>query len=96
MDSNFGEGFYSWASDAHGLPITQICDIIHGKIMDFIYTHRIESDQWLTRLTPSVEDKLHKESLNSRNAVLLSGTCNRFQVQGDTVEEVDLGDAVMP
>ncbi|GMY22143.1 MuDR family transposase [Fagus crenata] len=62
MTSNFGELFYSWASDAHELPITQMVDVIRGKIMELIYTRQTDSIQWLTRLAPSMEEKLKKET----------------------------------
>ncbi|KDP23336.1 hypothetical protein JCGZ_23169 [Jatropha curcas] len=92
MTSNFGEMFYSWASDAHELPITQMVDAIRGKIMELIYTQRAESDLWMTRLTPSMEEKLEKESLKARSMqlqVLLSAG-STFEVRGESVEVVDI------
>ncbi|XP_044483122.1 uncharacterized protein LOC123209272 isoform X2 [Mangifera indica] len=90
MTSNFGELFYSWVSDAHELPITQMVDVIWGKIMELIYTRRADSNLWITRITPSMEEKLEKEHTKVRNLqVLLSGgsTC---EVRGDTNEVVDM------
>ncbi|XP_074319857.1 uncharacterized protein LOC141656735 [Silene latifolia] len=88
--SNFGEIFYSWASEAHELPITQMVDVIRAKIMELIYTRRSESKEWLTRLTPSTEEKLEKENLKVRPLqVLLSGG-SIFEVRGDTAEIVDI------
>ncbi|PSS21633.1 Protein FAR1-RELATED SEQUENCE like [Actinidia chinensis var. chinensis] len=90
MTSNFGELFYSWASDAHELPITQMIDAIRGKIMELIYTRRADSNQWLTRLTPSMEEKLEKDSLNVRSLQVLISAGNRFEVRGETIEIVDI------
>lgn len=90
LTSNFGELFYSWASDAHELPITQMVDAIRGKIMDVIYTRRAESNQWLTRLTPSMGEQLGKESVKVGSLQLLISTGNSFEVRGDTTEVVDL------
>ncbi|KAA8545309.1 hypothetical protein F0562_020093 [Nyssa sinensis] len=90
MTSNFGELFYSWASDAHELPITQMVDAIRGKIMELIYTRRADSNQWLTRLTPSMEEKLEKESLKVRSLQVLISAGNRFEVRGDSIEVVDM------
>uniref|UniRef100_A0A5B6YXA9 SWIM-type domain-containing protein n=1 Tax=Davidia involucrata TaxID=16924 RepID=A0A5B6YXA9_DAVIN len=90
MTSNFGELFYSWVSDAHELPITQMVDAIRGKIMELIYTRRADSNQWLTRLTPSMEEKLEKESLKVRSLQVLISAGNRFEVRGDSVEVVDM------
>ncbi|XP_051140361.1 uncharacterized protein LOC127257887 isoform X2 [Andrographis paniculata] len=90
MTSNFGELFYSWVSDAHELPITQLVDTIRCKIMELIYTRRAESNEWLTRLTPSMEGKLEKENLKVRTLQVLISGGNRFEVRGDTVESVDV------
>lgn len=90
MMSNFGELFYSWASDAHELPITQMVDVIRGKIMELIYTRRAESNQWLTRLTPSMEEKLEKETPKVRSLQVLLLAGSTFEVRGDSIEVVDI------
>ncbi|KAM7481862.1 hypothetical protein LguiB_006445 [Lonicera macranthoides] len=90
MTSNFGELFYSWASEAHELPITQMVDAVRCKIMELIYTRRTESNQWLTRLTPSMEEKLEKESVKVRLLQVLIPTGNTFEVRGDTSEFVHI------
>lgn len=92
MTSNFGELFYSWASDAHELPITQMIDAIRSKVMELIYSRQTESNGWLRRLTPSMEEKLEKEGLKvhtiTGQVIILAG--NRFEVRGDTSETVDV------
>lgn len=90
MTSNFGELFYGWVSDAHDLPITQMVDAIRGKIMELIYTRRNESNQWVTRLTPSMEERLEKESLNISSLQVLTSSGTKFEVRGDTVDFVDV------
>lgn len=90
MTSNFGELFYSWASDAHELPITQMVDVIRGKIMELIYTRRADSIQWLTRLTPSMEEKLKKENHKVPPLQVLLSAGSTFEVRGDTIEMVDI------
>ncbi|KAL5582736.1 hypothetical protein UlMin_015178, partial [Ulmus minor] len=90
MTSNFGELFYSWASEAHELPITQMVDVIRGKIMELIYSRRSESNQWLTRLTPSMEEKLDKESQKVRALQVLLSAGSTFEVRGDSIENVNI------
>lgn len=90
MTSNFGELFYSWASDAHELPITQMVDVIRGKIMELIYTRRADSIQWLSRLTPSMEEKLKKENHKVPPLQVLLSAGSTFEVRGDTIEMVDI------
>ncbi|XP_042476936.1 uncharacterized protein LOC122058349 isoform X2 [Macadamia integrifolia] len=90
MAANFGEMFYSWVSEANDLPITQMVDVIRGKMMELIYTRRVESNQWLTRLTPSMEEKLQHETLKARSLKVLFSPGSRFEVRGDSIEEVDI------
>ncbi|XP_057963150.1 uncharacterized protein LOC131154413 [Malania oleifera] len=90
MTSNFGELFYGWASDAHELPITQMVDVIRGKIMELIYQRGTDSNEWLTRLTPSMEEKLEKEGLKVHSLQVLLSAGSTFEVRGDSVEEVDI------
>ncbi|GLT27962.1 hypothetical protein SLA2020_029250 [Shorea laevis] len=90
LTSNFGELFYSWTSDAHELPITQMVDAIRGKIMELIDTRRAESGQWLSRLTPSMEEKLEKESLTVRSLQVMLTSGSTFEVCGETIETVDM------
>ncbi|GMJ11148.1 MUSTANG 7 [Hibiscus trionum] len=90
LTSNFGELFYNWAADAHELPITQMVDVIRGNIMELIYARRAASDQWLTRLTPSMEEKLENESLKVCSLQVLPTTGSIFEVQGESTEVVDM------
>ncbi|KAL8209502.1 hypothetical protein R6Q57_006234 [Mikania cordata] len=92
MTSNFGEMFYSWASEAHELPITQMVDTIRGKIMELINHRRAASNHWLTRLTPFREERLEKESIKvCALQVFNSGpTGNKFEVRGDSIDVVDI------
>ncbi|KAI4301656.1 hypothetical protein L6164_034910 [Bauhinia variegata] len=90
MTSNFGELFYSWASDADELPITQMVDVISGKIMELIVTRKAESDQWLTRLTPSMEEYLEKESHKAHTLQIVLSTGSTYEVCGDSIELVDI------
>lgn len=91
LSSNFRDLFYTWVSDAHELPITQMVDAIRGKIMDLIYTRRTESNQWLSRLTPPMEESFGKERLKvSANLEILTSSDNRYEVHGDSIEIVDL------
>ncbi|GAB2287245.1 hypothetical protein Dimus_039812 [Dionaea muscipula] len=90
LTSNFGEIFYSWVSDANELPITQMVDVIRGKIMELIYARRTESNQSLRRLTPSMEEKLEKESLKVHSFQVLVPKGGTFEVCGDTPDIVDI------
>lgn len=90
MSSNFGESFYNWVSEAHELPITQLVDAIRGRIMELIYTRRVDSNHWVTRLTPSMEEKLQKETLKARSLQVLYSPGSTYEVRGDSNQIVDL------
>ncbi|KAK4779255.1 hypothetical protein SAY86_006783 [Trapa natans] len=92
LASNFGELFYRWVSDAHELPITQMVDVIRGKMMELIYERHRSSALWVTKLTPSMEEKLeeerHKVQDHIQGVVFQAG--NVFEVQMGSSEMVDI------
>ncbi|XP_024462933.1 uncharacterized protein LOC7481647 isoform X3 [Populus trichocarpa] len=90
MTSNFGQQFYNWISEAHELPITQMVDALRGKMMEAIYTRRVESNQWKTKLTPSKEEKLEKEMSIARSLQVLLSHGSTFEVRGESVDVVDI------
>uniref|UniRef100_A0A5B6ZQT0 SWIM-type domain-containing protein n=1 Tax=Davidia involucrata TaxID=16924 RepID=A0A5B6ZQT0_DAVIN len=90
MTSNFGQLFYSWVSEANELPITQMVDVLRGKMMELIYTRRVDSSQWVTRLTPSMEGKLQNETSKARSLQVLLSHGSTFEVRGESVDIVDI------
>lgn len=90
MTSNFGQLFYSWVSEADELPITQMVDVLRGKMMELIYTRRVDSDHWSTSLTPLMEEKLQKESLKVQSPQVSLSHGSTFEVHGESVEMVDI------
>lgn len=90
MTANFGQQFYSWVSEVDELPITQMVDVLRGKIMELIYRRRLESSQWVTRLTPFMEDKLQNEAAKSRSLQVLLSHGSVFEVRGESVDMVDI------
>ncbi|XP_059632040.1 uncharacterized protein LOC132274717 isoform X2 [Cornus florida] len=90
MTCNFGQLFYSWVSEANELPITQLVDVLRGKMMELIYSRRVDSTQWVTKLTPSMEGKLQTETANARSLQVLLSHGSTFEVRGDSVNNVDI------
>ncbi|KAF5190464.1 Far1-related sequence like [Thalictrum thalictroides] len=94
MTSKFGKVFYSWVSEAYELPITQMVHMIREKMMEMINTRSMDSNQWLTRLTPLMEEKLQKETLEADSLGLevsfLPDTDSIFDVRDRCVEKVDI------
>ncbi|KAG5231616.1 MuDR family transposase [Salix suchowensis] len=80
ITSGIAEPFYSWLAELTALPIIKIIETIRHKLMELIYTRKVESDQWVTRLTPSLEDKLQKEILNTQSLQVTVSDGNTFKV----------------
>ncbi|XP_060212825.1 uncharacterized protein LOC132640311 isoform X1 [Lycium barbarum] len=90
MTSNFGQLFRDWVSDVSELPITQMVDALRGKMMELNYTRRVDSSQWLTRLTPSMEEKLQNETSKAISLQVLHSYESTFEVHGEAVDIVDI------
>lgn len=84
LTSDIAESFYSWVSELPGLPIVQLIDTMRRKMMELIYTRRVESDLWSTRLTPSSEEKLQKESTRARSLEVLFSPGSTSEVRDDS------------
>lgn len=90
MTSNFGQLVYNWVAEAVEFPITQMIDMLRGKLMELIYTRRVDSNRWTTTLTPSMEEKLRNEALKAQSFQVLPSESSIFEVHGESVEIVDL------
>lgn len=90
MTSNFGQLFYGWVSDANELPITQMVDVLRGKMMELMYTRRVDSNQWVSRLTPSMEEKLKNEASKALSCQVLLSQGSTFEVRSESVDIVDI------
>ncbi|KAJ0249626.1 PB1 domain-containing protein [Hirschfeldia incana] len=92
MYSTFGLEFYSWVSEAHEFPITQMIDEFRAKMMQSIYTRQVQSRDWVTTLTPTNEEKLQKEIGLAQTLQVSSPEGSLFQVHaGDSsVNVVDI------
>ncbi|PWA93277.1 PB1 domain-containing protein [Artemisia annua] len=92
MTANFGNGFYSWVSEANELPITQLIDELRGKMMQVIYDRRVKSSEWKDRLTPFMETMLKNEIIKSKSVRVFGSHENKFEVQfGEIIDVVEVG-----
>lgn len=92
MYSTFGQEFYSWVSEAHEFPITQMIDEFRAKMMQSIYTRQVQSRDWVTTLTPTNEEKLQKEIGLAQTLQVSPPEGSLFQVNGgdSSVNIVDI------
>ncbi|XP_076951425.1 uncharacterized protein LOC143624765 [Bidens hawaiensis] len=67
LTCDFTQTFYSFVSKANKLSITQLVDKLRDEMMRLIYTRAAELTQWVTPLTPSMEEKLKEEILQARS-----------------------------
>ncbi|KAK4365417.1 hypothetical protein RND71_016775 [Anisodus tanguticus] len=65
-------------------------DVLRGKIMELIYTRRVDSSQWVTTLTPLMEEKLQSETSRARSLQILPSHGSTYEVRGESIEVVDI------
>ncbi|CAA7058857.1 unnamed protein product [Microthlaspi erraticum] len=90
MNSTFGLDFYSWVSETHELPITQMIDEMRAKLMQSIYTRQVQSREWVTTLTPSNEEKLQKEVELAKSLQVQQSHNSLYEVHGESINVVDI------
>ncbi|XP_022760791.1 uncharacterized protein LOC111306988 isoform X1 [Durio zibethinus] len=81
LKSSTTESFCDWVSDLPAMPITQVIETIRRKMMEFMYTRKMDSDQWSSKLTPSAEENLQKSLVNSRSLEVLFSPGSCFKVR---------------
>ncbi|XP_076913309.1 uncharacterized protein LOC143571885 [Bidens hawaiensis] len=90
LNAYFAQTFYSFVSKANKLSITQMVDKLRDGMMCLIYTRAAESSQWVTRLTPSMEERLKEEILQARSVQAFPAHEGKHEVWvGERVEMVD-------
>ncbi|KAL7198799.1 hypothetical protein ACSBR2_021157 [Camellia fascicularis] len=67
MWSNAAELFNNWIREARHLPITQLVDIIRGKIMEKMLKRKVKSSVWTGKLCPKMEKRFMSEIKDSRH-----------------------------
>uniref|UniRef100_A0AB38Z7H9 DBD protein n=1 Tax=Paeonia suffruticosa TaxID=45171 RepID=A0AB38Z7H9_PAESU len=96
MRSDVALSFYSWVTELPTLTIVQMIDTMRCKMMELIYTRRVDLDQWTqTRLTPCLEEKLRNEIVKASSVqVLLLPDGGNYEVcngvGGTSVVNIDL------
>lgn len=83
LTCNITKSFYDWVSDLPVLPITDIVDGIRRRMMELIYTRRVDSGQWLDKLTPTVGNKLQGETAKAQELHVIESTAKTFKVSDD-------------
>lgn len=71
------------------MPITQVIETIRRKLMEFIYTRKMDSDQWSSNLTPSAEENLQRSLVNSRSLEVVLSHSSCFKVR-DTLDMINV------
>ncbi|KAE8734211.1 Pseudouridine synthase family protein isoform 1 [Hibiscus syriacus] len=101
LKSSVTESFYDWVSDLPVMSITQVIpvmsitqviEMIRHKMMEFIYTRKMDPDQWSSKLTPSAEENLRQSLVDSRSleVVLSPGSCFKVRDTLDVMHVVSL------
>ncbi|XP_047310588.1 uncharacterized protein LOC124914143 [Impatiens glandulifera] len=90
LTCDFGRIIYSWVADAHEFPITQLLDVLINKTMELVYTRRADSSKWITKLTPSMEEKLKCEISKISSLQVFLSHDDIYEVHGESVDVVDI------
>ncbi|KAE8685794.1 Pseudouridine synthase family protein isoform 1 [Hibiscus syriacus] len=85
LKSSVTESFYDWVSDLRAMPITQVIETIRRKMLEFICTRKMDSDQWSSKLTPSAEEILRRSLVDSRSLEVVLSPDSSFKVR-DTLD----------
>ncbi|KAK4256526.1 hypothetical protein QN277_006237 [Acacia crassicarpa] len=90
LTSDFGQEFYSWVSETHDLPIIHMVDVLRCNMMETIYSRRVESNQWTTKLVPLKEEMLRKETSAAQSLQVLLSQSGTYEVCGESIEMVNV------
>ncbi|GMJ02163.1 MUSTANG 7 [Hibiscus trionum] len=85
LKSSVTKSFCDWVSDLPAMPITQVIEAIRRKMMEFICTRKMDSDQWSSKLTPSAEENLQRILVDSRSLEVVLSPGSWFKVR-DTLD----------
>ncbi|PKU65989.1 uncharacterized protein LOC110111951 [Dendrobium catenatum] len=94
LSSNIVDSFANWIPVKCEPSIVLILDSIQNKMMEVIQSRREISNTWVGQLTPSMEQKLQKEVSKSRKLNVLCSSDTIFEVRGNTIYVVNIGDWV--
>ncbi|ONK66541.1 uncharacterized protein A4U43_C06F9260 [Asparagus officinalis] len=91
LSSNIVDSFTNWIPVKSESSIVQIVEAIRNKLTETMEMRREASSGWLSTLTPSMEQKLEKESSKARKLNVLCSSETVFEVRGNTIYVVNLG-----
>lgn len=83
LKSNVTESFCDWVSDLPAMPITQVIERIRLRMMEFMYTRKVESEKWSSKLTPSAEENLQRCIANSHSLEVLFSPDTCLKIRDD-------------
>lgn len=92
LSSNIVDSFTNWIPVKCETSIVQILDSVQKKLMEMTHSRRDISGSWGGPLTPSMEQKLQKEVSKSRKLNVLCSSDTVFEVRGNTIYVVNIGD----
>lgn len=96
LSSNIVDSFANWIPTKCESSIVLILDAVQNKLMEVTRLRRETSSSWAEGgpLTPSMEQKLQKEVSKSRKLNVLCSSDTIFEVRGNTIYVVNIGDWV--
>lgn len=93
ITENVGELYAKLMEESKDLPIKMKIDAIIRMITSLFNMRKSQSSKWLTKLTPSKEEKLHEEVVDARGLKVLPSSNTIFDVGDEVAHVVNLDEA---
>lgn len=90
VTTNVVEPYASWIEEVRELPIIQKVEMLRCKMMELSNACRVSSSRWTSRLTPSKEEKLVKETNKAYSLKVLFSSETLFEVHDDSINVVNI------
>ncbi|PKA63438.1 Protein FAR-RED impared response 1 [Apostasia shenzhenica] len=92
LSLNIVDSFSNWIPVKCESLIVLIVNAIQNKLMELMHSRQETSHAWEGILTPSMQQKLHKEVLKAPKLNVLCSSDTIFEVRGNTIYVVNIGD----
>lgn len=91
LSSNIVESLSRWITVKDESSVVQMIDALRIKLTEVINSRRQTCSTWVSTLTPSMEQKLQKQTSKAHTLNVLCSSDTLFEVHGSTINVVNIG-----
>lgn len=88
ITEDIAEPYAKWIEEVKELPIVQKIEALISKLVELFNARQINSNNWVTKLTPSREEKLQEESRRASSLKVLFSSDTVFEVHDNSINVV--------